>query len=280
MLHVGKTIRKGYWTCGVVYRPSVFLPGVNAGSAPENLIGFPLAFRSKMSDHVERIFPCVETSMPLPSYGVLIGNLNHFNREDPNNYGSWYHGKLYVDAPDGQYEGAIDVSTPSGIKVEYRVVNSLDQKLFGAVSSLAPGWHQLTATSSSGALDYIRSPLLHPRRGCLTLVYSPLAEAINQLLQRESERWTESTGDNALNILESLLTVGGKIYVFGAPYTSGRGVHDIHMNQGDPPGQFQHLDGVWQDGGTIVVRPDGTLVAFLTKFATQSLNTDANGLPI
>lgn len=218
--------------------------------------------------------------MPLPDYGVLVGTLNHFNREDPDNYGSWYHGKLYVDAPNGQYEGAVDVSTPSGVKVEYRVVYALDQKLFSTVSSLAPGWHQLARTPVSGALDYIRSPLLHPRRGCVTVVYSPLVEWINRLLRQESERWTESTGDNALNILDSLLTVGGRIYVFGAPYTSGLGVHDIHMNQGDPPGQFQKLDGIWQDGGTIVERPDGELVAFLTKFATQSLNTDANGLPV
>ena len=219
--------------------------------------------------------------MPLAQYGVLVGTLNHFDREDPNNYGSWYHGKLYVDTPVGQYEGAVDVSTPSGVKVEYRVVHNLDRKLFTVISSLTPGWHLLATTPSSGALDYIRSPLLHPVvRGCLTFIYSPLAEAFNRLLRRQSEQWTESTGDNALTIMDSLLTVGGKIFVFGAPYTTGRGVHDIHMNQGDPPGQFQHLDGIWQDGGTIVERPGGELVAFLTKFATQSLNTDNNGLPI
>jgi uncharacterized protein YukJ len=112
------------------------------------------------------------------------------------------------------------------------------------------------------------------------LIYSPLVNAFNALLQRASEQWTESTGDNALNILESLLTVGGRVFVFGAPYTTGLGVHDIHMNQGDPPGQFQHLDGIWQDGGTIIERPGGGLVAFLTKFATQSLKADNNGLPV
>jgi hypothetical protein len=32
--------------------------------------------------------------MPLPSYGVLVGTLIRFAREDPNNFGSWYHGKL------------------------------------------------------------------------------------------------------------------------------------------------------------------------------------------
>jgi uncharacterized protein YukJ len=219
--------------------------------------------------------------MPLSNYGVLVGTLNHFAREDPSNFGSWYHGKLYVDTPTGQYEGAVDVSTPSGIKVEYRVVRNLDHTLFGTVSSLSAGWHRLSKTPASGALDYIRGPLLHTGpRGCLSLIYSRLVEALTQLLRRDSERWTESTGDNALNVMQSLLRVGGAIFIFGAPYTSGLGVHDIHMNQGDPPGQFQHLDGIWQDGGTIAEQQSGELVAFLTKFSTQSLQTDDNGLPV
>jgi uncharacterized protein YukJ len=52
------------------------------------------------------------------------------------------------------------------------------------------------------------------------------------------------------------------------------------MNQGDPFGQFQHPDGIWQDGGTIIERLDGEFVAVITKFETQSLNMDDNGLPI
>ena len=71
-----------------------------------------------------------------------------------------------------------------------------------------------------------------------------------------------------------------RIFVFGAPYTTGLGVHDIHMNQGDPPGPFQHLDGIWQDGGVLIERPDGEIMAFLVKFATQSLHTNSQGLPI
>jgi hypothetical protein len=218
--------------------------------------------------------------MSLASYGVLVGTLNKFRREDPNNFGSWYHGKLYVDAPAGEYECAVDVSTPSGIKVQYRVVQGLDTGLLAPILALAPGWHLLASTSSSGALDYIRSPLLRPRRGCLTVVYSALVEAINRLLQRLSELWTDSSGDNALDAMEALLTVGGSVLIFGAPYSSGLGVHDIHLNQGDPPGQFQHLDAIWQDGGTIIQRPDGTWTAFLNKFETQSLSTDNNGLPV
>lgn len=93
-------------------------------------------------------------------------------------------------------------------------------------------------------------------------------------------KWIDSTGDNALNELEAHLTGCARVFVFGAPYTTGLGVHDVHMNQGDPPGQFRHLDGIWQDGGTIIERPDGEFVAVITKFETQSLNTDDNGLPI
>ncbi len=44
--------------------------------------------------------------MPLPAYGVLIGTLSHFTREDPTSTTAYSHGKLYVDTPAGQYEGA------------------------------------------------------------------------------------------------------------------------------------------------------------------------------
>jgi uncharacterized protein YukJ len=218
--------------------------------------------------------------MPLPDYGVVVGTLNRFTREDPNNFGSWYHGKIYVDTPNGQYECAVDVSTPSGIKVQYRVVRNLDQKLFSVISESSSGWHVLDRTSESGALDYVRSPLFRINIGCFTFIASAFIKALRQLLEYLLSRWIDSTGDNALNVLEARLSASTRVFVFGAPYTSGRGVHDIHMNQGDPPGQFQHLDGIWQDGGTIIERPGGELVAFITKFETQSLNTNDSGLPV
>jgi len=210
----------------------------------------------------------------------LIGTLNRFAREDPNDFGSWYHGKLYVNAPLGLYEGAVDVSTPSGVGVEYRVLHQLSQQLFAPVLALSDGWHVLAQQSASGALDYVRSPLLARRMGCITIIVNPFIEAFNRFIRSTDTGWVESNGDNALNALEVQLNGATKLYVFGAPYNNGLGVHDIHMNQGDPPGRFQALDGIWQDGGVIVERPGGELVAFLVKFKTQSFNTDNNGLPI
>ena len=71
-----------------------------------------------------------------------------------------------------------------------------------------------------------------------------------------------------------------KLFVFGAPYTTGFGVHDVHYNQGDPPGEFRALDGIWQDGGIFALAQDGTLSAYLGKFSTQSLTTDEHGIPL
>jgi hypothetical protein len=211
---------------------------------------------------------------------VLVGTLDRFAREDPNDFGSWYHGKMYVAAPTGEYECAVDVSTPSGVPVEYREVRSLDRAVFAPVGALTTGWHQLARTPDSGALDYLRSPLLRGRAGCVGVVAGPLIDLVNSVLRSPRFGWVESTADNALNLLEQRLTGCRRLYVFGAPYTTGLGVHDIHLNQGDPPGQFQRLDGIWQDGGTIIESATGRLDAFLTKFKTQSLNTDDNGLPV
>jgi Uncharacterized conserved protein (DUF2278) len=217
--------------------------------------------------------------MPLPSYGVLVGTLVRFAREDPNDFGSWYHGKMYVQAPAGQYECAVDVSTPSGVPVQYREVRRLDRQVFAPVAALPPGWHALARTPTSGAIDYVRAPLLRGRGAPLAVVTDPLVRWVNAVLKLPRLGWVESTADNALDLLERRLTGSRRVYVFGAAYTTGLGVHDIHLNQGDPPGQFQHLDGIWQDGGTIIESAKGELGAFLTKFKTQSLNTDDHGLP-
>jgi len=103
--------------------------------------------------------------------------------------------------------------------------------------------------------------------------------AILAIFGVRTDEWIDSTGDNALDKLDGLLKSSTRVFVFGAPYSQGLGVHDIHMNQGDPAGQFQHLDGIWQDGGTLMQLTDGRYVAFLTKFETQTLDTDDQGLP-
>jgi hypothetical protein len=244
--------------------------------------------------------------MPLDhGYGVAIGTFASFAREDPTNFGTWYHGKLRIDTPTGQYEAALDVDTPSGVGVSYRIVDDLTTQDIAILAALPSGFSSLARTSTSGALDYVRSPALQDRWvirrirwwiGALRARRLPepwgpsvLDTAIRRLSEWprwltwwrwRSFPWVSSDGDNALDVLEALFPAATRIYVLGEPYTTGLGVHNVHLNQGDPPGSHQAEDGTWQDGAVLAQRADGSVTAWQVKFNTQSLHTDANGLPV
>jgi hypothetical protein len=185
------------------------------------------------------------------------------------------HVDLNINAGDRQYQAAVDVNEPNGL-FQYQILNNLDMSLFSPVSGFAPGWHQLASTPASGAIDYARSPILQRPLGCLTLFWG----IINSVFGTHNQTWSDVTGNEAGNALVSMVTVSTKLFAFGAPYTTGYGVHDVHCNQGDPPGQFRPLDGIWQDGCVFAIKTDGTLSAYLGKFSTQTLNTDSNGRPL
>ena len=98
--------------------------------------------------------------MPLSAYGVVIGDIVDFTRDDPDGFGSWYHGHLKVSTPSGNWDSALDVAVPTGLGVRYRVSYGLDLGKLGPVASLAPGFHLIASTPVTGAIDYIRSPFL------------------------------------------------------------------------------------------------------------------------
>ena len=119
------------------------------------------------------------------------------------------------------------------------------------VAALPDRWHDLTSDDASGALDYVRSPELHPKS--------------RKLLQSGIDPpWKQGTSRDALDDLEPLLQNPKRLFIFGEPFTSGLGVHNIHQNQGDPPeSQWWVENGIWQDGATLTKRQDDTIAAFL-----------------
>ncbi|KAG8802576.1 hypothetical protein FRC17_006383 [Serendipita sp. 399] len=223
-------------------------------------------------------------------YGVVIGTKQSYYRDPPDNFGRYYHGNLNVQTPTGIYHCAIDVdpkSMPDG--VQWRLVNIPAGDFPTAIRALSDGWHPLASNSTSGALDYIRMPMLNPLRFILRWVTIPLP-AGNPLvpflrflrLVRIYPPWTSGTGIQALTALEGIIENGKRFYLFGEPFArGGLGVHNIHQNQGDPVGGGHDLENaIWQDGGTLVEMADGSFVAFLNKFKTQSERTDDQGKPL
>ena len=72
----------------------------------------------------------------------------------------------------------------------------------------------------------------------------------------------------------------GTVYAFGAQYTSGQGIHDIHMNQGNPAGDHSGDNGIWQDGLLVFNMPaKKQWAAVFIAFQQQAWNTDAGGTP-
>ena len=219
--------------------------------------------------------------MPLANgYGVVIGTKHDYYRDPPDNFGRYYHGNLVVHAPLGNYHCAIDVdpkSMPDGI--QWRIV-TLRPADVAALKALPDGWHALASTPASGALDYPRSPVLHPPIMIYTVRYD---SCLSRLLGwiRWNPAWNSGTGFQALTDLEGILNQGVRFYVFGEPFDTGLGVHNVHQNQGDPVGGGHDAENaIWQDGATIAETADGRFFAFLIKFKTQSFRTDDAGRPI
>jgi hypothetical protein len=197
--------------------------------------------------------------MALHQYGVCIGTFNRFDNDGQQ--GHWLHGLVFLDLPGEErpWRCAVDVKGLTA-PVQYVLVEDISVTDFANIASLPDGYHDLAKTPASGAVDYVRGKVIVPRG-----------------------KWITATGPEADDALRALVSDTQRIFVFGEPFHNvdgENGMHNVHMNQGDPPGQFRSDDGIWQDGATIILTSDGKLRAFMNKFTTQSLKTDENGLPL
>jgi uncharacterized protein YukJ len=199
--------------------------------------------------------------VPLESYGVLKATIldrRHANERSP-------HYQVLCGVGTTRWRVAVNARSdlaPSDI--EHATIVSFSRPFLTKLEQLNEGWHRLKAHEG---LDYIRGRICAPEQ------FHPLPIA-------------KAGPNNDLNeLLDLFLAPGARLYAFGEPwgpdpdkdpffgFERGRGIHDVHQNQGNTP-QFRRDDGVWQDGGLIVSRPKGEFAAILLRFHTQSWRTD------
>jgi hypothetical protein len=223
--------------------------------------------------------------MPLDNgYGVVAGTVASFSRENTGNHTS--QGLLRLKTPDGEWEAVLDLTKPPGAGVSYRLVTDISASWTPKMSTYPDGLHRLGPTYESGALDYLRSPMLRPG-WTITWPWRMMLRALGRAARglglrvavRRPGQWTASDGHNALAALESLLNRAARVLVFGEPDRDRHGLHNVHMNQGDPPGEHQIEDGVWQDGGVVCQDADGRFHVWQVRFNSQSLHTNPSGRP-
>lgn len=210
--------------------------------------------------------------MPLKNYQVVIGEPIDWTLDDDSSP----HVEVLLDVAGAKYRAAINVrSQVPPHTLLFKRSHPFEHAITEQLSHLGPGVHNLKG--SELALDYVRDGMVRE---------SEMAE-----LPYRSDGIDNDLLEKLQPVVEDAIAAPGtQFYLFGetwgpesAPdryfhFTPGRGVHDIHMNQGST-GRFRSTNGTHQDGALLIRHPDQSWTAIFLAFASQSWITDEQGHP-
>jgi len=224
--------------------------------------------------------------MPITNYSVLAGKPTAGKVVS----GASAHYQITMQATGGPFTVAVNIQSVDGSEVLYAIEEGFAPPDLAALTALSMGMTALTSGPGGLALDYVRSTVggapmitkaqmtLLPQQGAKTKGLSAEAVAI----QRAKARALENAVVTLLNM--TVADKDGVIYAFGSAYADGGkvdGIHDIHMNQGNPTNNHGGDNGVWQDGALLIHLPSqGTWTAVFIAFQTESWTTDSAGNPV
>ena len=220
-------------------------------------------------------------------YGALRGRVVAA-AEERNDHTS-PHYQILVTAAGEPWRIAVNVkstdkgrSGPDRSILLYRIIDDFRHPILQTIKQFDEGFNPVGSGFRNGGLDYIRGHLFDPKEMRLLPPDLPGdGNDLNDLIDAQVER--AKADPNAV------------IFAFGQPwgpenkpdktfkFKPNRGVHDIHMNQGNPrAGGHVGDNGVWHDGGLLLWFPGADRwVAVFLAFQSQSWHTDdQTGNPI
>ena len=224
--------------------------------------------------------------MPISNYSVLAG--------DPTSgkvvTGSSTHYQITMNGAGGPFTVAVNIESVDGSEVLYAIKEDFIPPNPDALTALPLGMHALTSAPGGLALDFVRSeidgaPMI--TKAEMTLLPKLQAKGAKPATQ-EAAMMQKARAGALRNAVTTLLDMTiadkeGVIYAFGSAFAdSGRvdGIHDIHMNQGNPLNNHGGDNGIWQDGALFIHLPaKQTWTAVFIAFQTQSWQTDDAGNP-
>lgn len=212
-----------------------------------------------------------ELTMPLKHYSVLKGRPVN-NRIAT---GASPHYQILVSANGELHRIAINVRSQDGSEVEFLVRSRFEHPITERIAALEEGLAKAPPTPDGIALDFIRSNLMQPWE--LKPLLLSAAGPDNDLNEKIDAYVQRAMSDETAFIYAFGETWGPETNkadkYFG--FKPGRGIHDIHMNQGNPPGQYSDDNGPYQDGGLIFQFPDqDQWVGIFLKFQSQAWHSD------
>jgi len=213
--------------------------------------------------------------MPIQNYSLLKG--------DPTSgkvvSGNSPHYQITVDAPRGPFTIAVNIQSVDRSEVLYTVDHAFVPPDPASLLALPARMKRLKSVPGGLAIDYVRS----------TVAGAPMVDRNSMTLLPLSYHARARHNDLHNEVVDllnrTIADKDGTVYAFGSAYADqGKidGIHDIHMNQGNPAGSHNQDNGIWQDGALWVNLPsqnDAWLAIFIA-FQTQSWNTDNGGNPV
>jgi uncharacterized protein YukJ len=207
-------------------------------------------------------------------YGVLVGQIKD-GQENPN--GSSPHYEILVDAAGTPYRVAVNVQSVQGSEVlafsDPNYANNTKLDLASRAGG-AQGFTMLTDGPQGNGLDYLRDDLF-PLAQMLPIPAAGNGTTLAALLDAQIQR---AKGDSS----SVIVAVGDKFddsqTTEKVGYALGRGVHDIHMMQGNS-GPFEEDNRINGDGALFIRFSGGETFALFVRFASQATSTDDRGDP-
>jgi uncharacterized protein YukJ len=182
------------------------------------------------------------------------------------------HYQIHVQANGTDFRIAVNIRSTERSRPEllFYLADSLKHVVTAPLPMLPEGFHRLRNRPESGALDYIRGNLFDRRKMVVIPHNVPgrdndLNERIDMYVRRAQESGT------------------AYLYAFGSrwgperrlkdkifSFKPGNGIHNIHMNQGNPRGSHSRDNGIYQDGGLLIHFPEqdrwiGIFLAFQSQ---------------
>jgi uncharacterized protein YukJ len=205
--------------------------------------------------------------MPIRNYGVLKGRVI---RGKPERRRATPHYHVLVAAGDLFHVAVGTRSADGAPDLLYHADDDFHHPHLEVLAAFPDGFHPLAPTRESGALDYVRGSLV--RRDQMRPLPMDLPGDDNDLNEKIGALVNRAKADQS-----------ARLYAFGGRwgpdphrrdaefgFEPGNGVHDIHMNQGSPPGRHEHDNGPWQDGALFFHFPsEARWAALFLAFQSQ-----------
>ncbi len=220
--------------------------------------------------------------MPIANYSVLKGRPTAGKVVT----GASRHYQITVDTGTAAtFTVAVNIESVDGSEVLYAIEQSFTPPDAAGLGTLAKGVTGLSSSTGGLALDYVREQIAGKpmiTRAAMTLLPKAVHGRVHGVAEEQEETASRALENAVVALLDAAIAAGNAtVYAFGSAYADGGvvdGIHDIHMNQGNPVTNHGGDNGVWQDGA-LFLEMGGVWTAVFLAFQTESWVTDGVGDP-